>query len=256
MKSRMDKYYQTTPGVSRSNRNKDLYNEKYNGDYDFESYSNVEGVAQIDKNNKIDLDKLQELLKKREIERMNDAPHLVNRNVKQRDFEEVTDDRSYDINQVLTQARTEKNNDNKTRALNNTCYDILKSLDIKDVQDESRKLQELVDTIATTKALDKLNNNELSLDMLNDLKSDNGTEIMNPIDMKADIKEQSKSYKNSEMGEIDNSFYTTSLGLKKEDFEDLKDIQESIITNNKLIKILVSILIIVLIAGLIFLFAI
>ena len=70
MKSRMDRYYHSQSGetTSRISKNKSLYDRNYNGDYDFKSYSNVEGVADINRDNQIDLKKLQNLLKKREEE--------------------------------------------------------------------------------------------------------------------------------------------------------------------------------------------
>ena len=51
MKSRMDRYYHSQSGetTSRISKNKSLYDRNYNGDYDFKSYSNVEGVADIKK---------------------------------------------------------------------------------------------------------------------------------------------------------------------------------------------------------------
>ena len=91
--------------------------------------------------------------------------------------------------------------------------------------------------------------------MLN-LKSDNNTNIVNSEDVKEAIKNQSSSYENKtdeNLSEIDKSFYTSSLGFTSDDFEQLRDIQDSIKTNNKLIKFLVFVLIIAIIAGIVFL---
>ena len=65
-----------------------------------------------------------------------------------------------------------------------------------------------------------------------------------------------RSYENKtdeNLSEIDKSFYTSSLGFTSDDFEQLRDIQDSIKTNNKLIKFLVFVLIIAIIAGIVFL---
>ena len=239
MKSRMDRYYQSNETTSRALKNKHLYDDKYD-DYDLKSYSNVEGVARIDKNNQIDLDKLQTLLKKREEERQNEIPHLVK------------------INEILNQAKNEKKDDYKTRHLSDTSYNILKNINIKEVQNEDEQLKELIDTVTTTSFVNKLADKDLSLDLLDDLKSDNNTEIISPSDMRDAIKSQNSSYEEKDdetdnLKEIDNSFYTSSLGFTNDDFEQLKDIQKSIKTNNKLIKFLVLILIVAVIAGIIFL---
>ncbi len=257
MKSRMDRYYQSNETTSRALKNKHLYDDKYD-DYDLKSYSNVEGVARIDKNNQIDLDKLQTLLKKREEERQNEIPHLVKRNVELRNKELEEDEKNYDINEILNQAKNEKKDDYKTRHLSDTSYNILKNINIKEVQNEDEQLKELIDTVTTTSFVNKLADKDLSLDLLDDLKSDNNTEIISPSDMRDAIKSQNSSYEEKDdetdnLKEIDNSFYTSSLGFTNDDFEQLKDIQKSIKTNNKLIKFLVLILIVAVIAGIIFL---
>lgn len=256
MKSRMDRYYHSQSGetTSRISKNKSLYDRNYNGDYDFKSYSNVEGVADINRDNQIDLKKLQNLLKKREEERQSEIHHLVKRNVVERNVE-FEEEKNHDINEVLSQAKTEKKDDYKTRNLSDTSYNVLRNININKVNEEDKELQDLINTITSTKFLNKLDDKDLSLDMLN-LKSDNNTNIVNSEDVKEAIKNQSSSYENKtdeNLSEIDKSFYTSSLGFTSDDFEQLRDIQDSIKTNNKLIKFLVFVLIIAIIAGIVFL---
>ena len=63
MASRMSKYFNNTDDVpKRSEKNQKLYDEIYNE----EDYSNIEGIATIDKNNEIDLAKLKNTIKNRE----------------------------------------------------------------------------------------------------------------------------------------------------------------------------------------------
>lgn len=256
MKSRMDRYYHSQSGetTSRISKNKSFYDRNYNGDYDFKSYSNVEGVADINRDNQIDLKKLQNLLKKREEERQSEIPHLVKRNVVERNVE-FEEEKNHDINEVLSQAKTEKKDDYKTRNLSDTSYNVLRNININKVNEEDKELQDLINTITSTKFLNKLDDKDLSLDMLN-LKSDNNTNIVNSEDVKEAIKNQSSSYENKtdeNLSEIDKSFYTSSLGFTSDDFEQLRDIKDSIKTNNKLIKFLVFVLIIAIIAGIVFL---
>ena len=56
----MEKYSNKTS--SRSSRNKSLYNNIYT----YDSYSNIEGIADIEKNNQVDITKVRELLESRD----------------------------------------------------------------------------------------------------------------------------------------------------------------------------------------------
>ena len=60
MGSRMEKYYRTNSNIkSRSLKNEKLYRTIY----DVGEYTNIEGIASIEKTNQIDLTQIQELLK-------------------------------------------------------------------------------------------------------------------------------------------------------------------------------------------------
>ena len=84
---------------------------------------------------------------------------------------------------------------------------------------------------------------EWSLDLLDDLKSNENTVSSGSESIKKLLEEAKKSEsKKEEKTEIDKSFYTSSLGFKEDDFEELTDIKNHLKTNNILIKILVSIL--------------
>mgnify|MGYP000337918097 FL=1 len=179
---------------------------------------------------------------------------MVKRNVVERNVE-FEEEKNHDINEVLSQAKTEKKDDYKTRNISDTSYNVLRNININKVNEEDKELQDLINTITSTKFLNKLDDKDLSLDMLN-LKSDNNTNIVNSEDVKEAIKNQSSSYENKtdeNLSEIDKSFYTASLGFTSDDFEQLRDIKDSIKTNNKLIKFLVFVLIIAIIAGIVFL---
>ena len=63
MVSRMEKYYRNEVDTKqRSQKNKDLYRSIY----DAGEYSNIEGIATMDKNNEIDITKVRNTLKNRE----------------------------------------------------------------------------------------------------------------------------------------------------------------------------------------------
>ena len=62
MTSRMDRYNDEVNRTSRSSRNRNLYNTMYSHG----KYSNIEGVASLEKTNEIDINKVKEMLDSRE----------------------------------------------------------------------------------------------------------------------------------------------------------------------------------------------
>lgn len=246
MPSRMDKYYNNTESNknSRARRNSSLYDNIYNG----VEYSNVEGITTIEKKNEIDLDKIKELLKEHESSKTSDRP-VIRKQIERVSYEEPEEERNYDIMDVLNKAKDEFVDDNKSRSLRNTQYNILKNINIKETTEENEdSLKELINTITNTSVLNKLGDKDLSLDMLDDLKSDGNTMIgargANEIFKNDDtIKEES---------EIDNSFFTSSLNFGEKDFEQLNDIKSSLKKNNILISILVFIFLVLIITGILF----
>ena len=103
-----------------------------------------------------------------------------------------------------------------------------------------------MDDLINLATLSSLGDNELSLDLLDSLKSEDNTFI-------GDLSNRTKKQE-VEMEEMDNSFYTSSMNFSKEDFEELDDINKSLKKNNIWITILVFILLVVVITGCLFLF--
>lgn len=245
MASRMEKYHSNASNLkSRSVKNEGLYRDIYEN----VQYSNIEGIATIDKTNEIDLAKIQELLKEREQIRKKDstvkrATPKVNVN--------TYDERNYDIRDILVKAKDNKVDDNKKRSLRNTQYNILKNIDIKDYK--SYDEVEIEKTLANTNVLKNVNDEDLCLDMLSDLKSSGDTLVNNSENLKDLLKEvaeaKDKYEVKNEDDDLDKSFYTSSLNFKEEDFEQLKDIQDSIDSNNKMIKVLFILLFLVILVG-------
>lgn len=243
MASRMEKYHSNASSTNkRSVRNEHLYKDIYQN----VEYSNIEGVATIEKTNEISLSQIQELLKEREeVKKKNSTVKREAPIVPRKPVEE----RNYDIRDVLVKAKVDHVEDDK-RNLINTQYNILKNINLKEnkeIQDEIEK------TLVNTQVLKNYDDNELSLDMLSDLKSTGNTMVnkTNSALLLNEIEEAKEKYhvKDSEDG-LDKSFYTSSLNFKEDDFEQLKDLQDSIESNNKLIKVLFLLLFLV-IAGVI-----
>jgi len=240
MASRMEKYHSNASSVGRrSIRNENLYRDIYENS----EYSNIENVATMEKTNEISLEQIQELLREREVNKKRsstvkgDTPKIYHKPV---------EERNYDIRDVLVKAKGEHVDDNKNRSLKNTQYNILKNINIKekmDINDEA----ELEKTLVNTSVLKKYDDNELSLDMLSDLKSSGNTivEKTNVGDLLKEVQEAKDSYEVHDDDGLDRSFYTSSLNFKEDDFEQLKDLQDSIDSNNKMIKVLFFLLLLV-----------
>ena len=230
MASRMEKYHSgTSQSGTRSVRNESLYKDIYEN----AEYSNIEGIAAMEKTNEISLEQIRELLKERET---NKKRALVNREV-QRTYAEPVEERNYDIRDVLVKAKDNYNVSNENRRLSNTQLNILKGIDSKD---KSYDDEEIERTLVNTGVLKGFNDSELSLDMLSDLKSTGNTVVnkTNSALLLKEVEEAKDKYQVKEDDGLDKSFYTSSMNFKDEDFEQLKDIQDSIESNNKMIKTL------------------
>lgn len=263
MGSRMDRYNQANNDLpKRSDKNVPLYHTIY----DTPEYSNIEGIATIDKSNEIDILKVKKMLQNREAyQQGRDYRNLVQ--VKEEapetpDFLEEREEKNYDIREILSKAKTSKTENSKYHNLENTSYKVLKNLNIErsdSVERQGRDLKGLIDTITSTSILNKLDDRNLSLDLLDDLKSDNNTTIESKDAIKQLLEqakqEEMKRKKMDETREMDKSFYTSSLGFGEEDFEQLADINHNLRKNNTLMKILLIVIAsVVLIAGIIVIF--
>ena len=243
MASRMERYYKNKDTNKRSIRNESLYQTIYED----ETYSNIEGVVATPKANEIDIEKIRELLASREKEKQMRRPERKQVIVEPEESNFEEEEKNYDIRDILVKAKdSRENNEEKYRSLKNTEYNILKNIKIRNKQDEQQEeeLKELINTITSTSFLNKMSDDELSLDMFEDLKSN--TMIGDSSSIKAILDEESEE-KLSKTGEMDNSFFTSSLGFKEKDFEQLQDLSNSIHKNNKIMKIVLIILSIVLV---------
>lgn len=240
MASRMEKYHSNASNIGkRSVRNEGLYKDIYENI----EYSNIEKVATMEKTNEISLEQIQELLKERNSIKKKDTS--VNRKIP-RVYKSPEEERNYDIRDILIKAKDSHVDDNKNRSLKNTQYNILKNINIKKEMD-SDDISELEKTLVNTSVLKGYDDNELSLDMLSDLKSSGNTivEKTNVGDLLQEVQEAKDKYVAHDDDGLDRSFYTSSLNFKDEDFEQLKDLQDSIASNNKMIKLLFFLLFLV-----------
>ncbi len=250
MNSRMERYYKNKKVDLRSERNRQLYSDIYSGG----KYTNIEGIASIDNANEIDITKIKEMLKNREnyqkerqYRKITGEEELPEKSYIRRRTYPSNEMRNYDIRDVLTKAKENKEPDDKERVLRNTQYDILKNLDLKRKQASSEKneeeeLKELINTITNTSMLNKMSDNTLAADLFKDLVSDD-TKVGEVNNVQELIEENKKQVPNSAM---DDSFFTSSLKLSKKDFEDGEKKALGLAS-----KIIIAILVLVIIGALV-----
>lgn len=221
MASRMERYYKKNNNSSRTNRNKRLYNSIYS----YGKYSNIEGIASIDNTNEIDITKIKEMLDNREkyqterkYRRLTNQEDIKTEPIAQKRYTE--EEKNYDIMDVLSKAKENKQPDDKERVLSKTSYNVLKNLNLKEeINTDDEDLKEMIQTITNTSMLNKMDDADLASDMFSDLKATNDdTKVSNVKDFKELINENKQKEQT-----MDNSFFTSSIKLKKGDFVNYKD---------------------------------
>lgn len=263
MDSRMDKYYKSSNSIGRrSQKNEQLYQEvKKQTVEDFNVNSNVSVLS--DNGTSINLDDLRQLLDQKY--NSNKERKKLNFDIPQTEEEiELEKTKEYDINAILEKAHENKTVDyqkERLKKIRDTQYDILKGLNLskpdeeeeqtENITPEEQKLMSLINTI-TANELSKKNQSSDPLDLFEDLKGDDDTKVMGALSdqVKPFDTDKIKDVVKSEVkNQIDNSFYTKSFNLSKEDFEDFKDLQEDVKSNKIIITILTIIVIIAFLAG-------
>ena len=245
MSSRMDRYYKNELVESgRSKKNKSLYKQIE----DLENYTNIEGVATIEKTNEIDISKVKEMLKNREnYKKQKQLRNILEEEKEEIEVieEEVEEVRNYDINDILSKVKKETSEPERYRSLRENQYKDLKSLSRKekkfDIEKEEAELKELINTIVSNKELNRLKDSD-DVGLLDDLKSD--TVVGDASSIKKIMEEEKQKKIEENTMELDKSFYTSSLGFTQRDFEELKNINHNIKKSNKCIRILLVVLIV------------
>lgn len=251
MKTRMDKYddYTETPVLkSRREKNKDLYEQIKNTDID--KYDINSNATVIDEDvNAIDVNKIRDMLDKR----YRDAypkMKLTKEEEPEEVEEKIHDTKEYDINAILERARKNQNVDyekERLKKVHDTQYDILKNLNIEDkeeeiIEDTEENIVNLINTITALEMRNKEKTEETesgsttALDLLSDL-SDNDTETIYKT-MELD-KESISERATENLDEEDLSI--------EEKYDDFKELERDLKSNNLAIKIVVIVIVILLV---------
>jgi hypothetical protein len=245
----MDRYYKTEDNISqRTQKNKSLYNEIHNTI----TYDDYKQIPRINEKSE---EKLKELIEEEK------KPKRQYKEISRPSvFEEIDkEQKNYDINEALEKAKS--NNQRQNYNYHKLAKEQLELIDkIKNYKaskkEDDENLNELLNTLASTSLLKDLNDKDLSLNLLSDLKSDDentqvaGIETVNEIlEAKEKYEKENKddNFVEENTEKIDNSFYTSSMKFDREDFDDIEEIKTNLNKNNKLMKIITIILIISLI---------
>lgn len=202
MASRMDRY-NGTKELSRTTKNTRLYDTLY----DSKEYSIKTSERIISKTNELNLEAIKNMIaeEKKYEKKVQPIPKEIET--------EHEEEKAYDINEVLTQAKSHYKEDNLKRSLKENPYEIKEKFE----QKKQEEKPEIID------------------DMFGDLIA---TKTLNESSLKNIIKQEKEDFEPTSKNDL-------SLGLDDKDFEELKDMHRSIKKNNNLLKIFLTILIIV-----------
>ena len=216
MSSRMDRYYKNHPDdMKRTQKNTELYETLY----EKPDYTNIES-ASLDVGKEIDIDDIKELLSKRKS--YEEDYHIVKPEVEVSNVKTSTtlEPGNYDIKEMLDKAKEERP-DERRRSLEETQVLTLQELVSKKAYARKttmnkEEVKDLINTIYDTNLLKSSDG-----DLLDELKS-TGDTVVSPS-----IKQILDDAKKEVEADMDNSFFTSSLGFKNEDLKNQEELDES-----------------------------
>ena len=239
MESRMEKYYEKDlSSFERSKRNEALYKEVS------KEISDLENIPIPDNSNEIDLDGLKRIIysrdeyrKAKEEKKEREEDILVEKPIK--------DNRIYDINVLLENAKNEINRSNEVTNTKKINHNFLTSLEEEKIpyHDDAIELSNELSNIETDKKKED-SEDSLPLDLLVDLKGDDNTVVTDPI-----VKDEVTMIKKIKDGE---TFYSGSFNFTKKDFDETEDDDFMDDTSGNVVKIIFLILGLIVIAAAIY----
>ena len=248
MRTRMDKYTETPNLKSRTAKNKDLYEQIKNTDIEKYDISSNATIIEEDVN-AIDVDKIRDMLDRRYRESI--PKQILEPKIQEEEqLEKIQDTKEYDINTILEQAKKTQNVDydkERLKKVHDTQYDILKNLNIEEqpeiIEETEENIMNLINTITNLELKHKESTgNTTALDLLSDL-SDNDTDAVYKT-MELD-KEKISERTEENLDDEDLSI--------EEKYDDFKELERDLKSNNIAIKIIIIIFVIILlIIGFIF----
>lgn len=257
--SRMEKYDNNKKESRRTSKNQDLYQ-------DLKDYTSVRQEIIVDEVPLVEIDlsveKKKRVIKNQDIVGKNNITMFHKNEIKE-----------YDINKVLNSAkknRTTRDLLEDKRSLNNDEYNITKNVDLKKIDEfkeskkkevlnevEKEELKELINTIYSNNLKEEIKKEEDKRNEESELFSDliaSDDETIIDEDMANKLIQEEKRRKTdeftltSELKNMDNSFFTKSLELSREDFDDMDTSFVDKKGSNKKF-IIITVLVLLIIAG-------
>ena len=251
METRVNKYSDETTGMSRTKKNQNLYNEISELQMDtFDVNSNSSILSKDGRT--IDIDRLKDMLDKRYREETKKKSLGEIDEDEKREEIKLAETREYDINEILSKAKENKQDDyevERLKKLRNTQVDILNQLNIDALNKESNRvkavsddekdeLKTLIDTINLTEETNSVKENKKEseemdpLDLLNDLKGSDDTKIEGVNDFTDEITKKIKEAEKEEKEELKEEVKEESEEKEEKKKEETKEITKT----NKLDK--------------------
>lgn len=219
----MERYENSELGnLSRTKRNQDIYNSTDISELSrIKTNTNVSVISDAPK--EIDIEKI-----KKYLNALNDEEEQKRKKISL-DFPELEEkvverkeQRTYDINSVLEQAREKKESnyeEERHRKLNNTGYDILKNIKIREEQEEKEKL---MNTDEFTSPIDELNTQEKTIvNLIQDIQ--NG-KSKNTETKETDMEDNTKDLFKELMGDNENTIVMAPIDENETNESNIKDV--------------------------------
>lgn len=253
--NRIDRHNNNNKVNKRTVKNQNLYQ-------DAKDYTTLQEDVIIESIIEIDLEKKEP---KREIKHQD----IINKKIISPLYNLKDEKKEYDINKILNTAKENRKDIDEReekRHLKKDEYNIAKNIDLKNLDKykkkdkdglddtEKEELKELINTIYSNNLKEEINKKETeNQDLFSDLMAGVNETIIDE-DMASKMIEEEKKDKTNELKSIDDSFFTTSLGLNVDDFVDNgndnnSDMDDSFIEENdpKRIIIIIAVVLVVLI---------
>lgn len=250
MKSRLDRYSESEN--SRTSKNRNLYKDLYKD-------TNYTNSVVIDDSSEIDIDKIKKII---------DSENKSTRQLNNTDFyntlkniykidEEETPKKSYDINQVLKEAKNKRDiieEANEKRKIEN--YKFKNNLDLEselaktrrvynDLVKEETELLNIMNTLTNINTQANMDQTtSMAFDLLEDLNDDKPKQEV----IKKD-NENTKTITVKKVEDDSKEYSTDTFMFDTRDFDSLKNVTDQIKKSNGLIKVLIFIFTVLVIVG-------
>ena len=244
MKNRMSKYASADTKIrtNRTSKNKDLYDNFYTNNIYYDERGSVDNAYELDStspyNSRSDYQKVKDyrqLLK----------PKEINSKEELKQYLQTDEDKNYNLSEVLKNAKenrkVEEQVAERKRKIRNR---------------EKHEIEDLINTISSKTLREDIAKEE-SKDLLSDLMTDDeddkvgNTTEENTIPTsvsKLILDKEEERKKESEVSEIDRSFYTKSMDLSDEDFEVIDEFGEIVEKKHTGLKIFLLLILLVVVA--------